>query len=268
MTTIDERARQEGLPARIILKEALQVAVLDQIYFHPESGEVTFQGGSCLRLLYGGPRYSEDLDFVVPETRVLKALFGKVRPAVERLGPIFQARLWMRVLKETDTLVRWKLYCGEREDRPAASIAIEFARFPAYTMSLLPVRVPAGMPAAPFILARAEEREEILADKVSAVAGRAYLKGRDLFDIWFLRTGGVKVDMDLVRRKLADYSVPRGGIEKRIAGTGQEAVARDLRSYLPRRYRDKFEEEGYRDVLNAAAAVAREVDRKLRRGKT
>lgn len=49
---------------RNILKEYLQIIVLDFIYSHPVYSQLVFYGGSCLAHCHGLPRLSEDLDFV------------------------------------------------------------------------------------------------------------------------------------------------------------------------------------------------------------
>lgn len=49
---------------RNILKEYLQILVLDFIYSHKDYSQLIFYGGSCLSHCYGLPRLSEDLDFV------------------------------------------------------------------------------------------------------------------------------------------------------------------------------------------------------------
>lgn len=58
-------SRNPGLPnetQRIILKEILQSYVLDFIYNHPAYRRLNFYGGTCLHLVYGLNRLSEDLD--------------------------------------------------------------------------------------------------------------------------------------------------------------------------------------------------------------
>lgn len=49
---------------RNLLKEYLQILVLDFIYSHPHYSQLIFYGGSCLAHCFGLPRLSEDLDFV------------------------------------------------------------------------------------------------------------------------------------------------------------------------------------------------------------
>ncbi|MEO7840206.1 MAG: nucleotidyl transferase AbiEii/AbiGii toxin family protein, partial [Anaerolineales bacterium] len=54
------------LPAetkRILIKEALQAYVLDFVYNHPAYRRLNFYGGTCLHVVYGLNRLSEDLDF-------------------------------------------------------------------------------------------------------------------------------------------------------------------------------------------------------------
>ena len=48
---------------RIVLKEALQAYVLDFIYNHRHYRRLNFYGGTCLHVVYGLNRLSEDLDF-------------------------------------------------------------------------------------------------------------------------------------------------------------------------------------------------------------
>jgi predicted nucleotidyltransferase component of viral defense system len=263
MSYIDERAEEEGLLRKTILKEALQVLVLEHLYRLPESDVITFQGGTCLRLLYGTPRYSEDLDFVVSNIQGLSGIFEKVMSSVEKMGPLFEGKVWMRIQKESENLVRWKVYYETLEGKENVSVSIEFAKFPAYTSQLLPLRIPKGYPAIPLILVKAEEEKEILADKVTAIASRKYLKGRDIFDIWLLKSKGVQVDVMMVKNKFRDYSVPRVKIEERILQFTEDWVRKDLENYLPKTYRERFQREGYKVLLDAARAVSREVDRQL-----
>ena len=64
LEALKSRAQESGLPWQTLAKEALQVLFLEVFYGSGEASEATFQGGTCLRLLYKGPRHSEDLDFV------------------------------------------------------------------------------------------------------------------------------------------------------------------------------------------------------------
>ncbi|MBU2542457.1 nucleotidyl transferase AbiEii/AbiGii toxin family protein [Patescibacteria group bacterium] len=67
---VDDKKR-EGLPKQVIinyLKEALQFPILSFIYKNDKYKNFVFTGGSCLRICYGAPRLSEDLDFDLIES--------------------------------------------------------------------------------------------------------------------------------------------------------------------------------------------------------
>ena len=49
---------------KIRKSEALQLILLDNLYAQSGSRHIIFQGGTALRWVYGGMRFSEDLDFV------------------------------------------------------------------------------------------------------------------------------------------------------------------------------------------------------------
>jgi len=60
------KKKKEGAPNFVIknyLKEYLQYPALDFIYNSQDCKNFIFTGGSCLRICFGAPRLSEDLDF-------------------------------------------------------------------------------------------------------------------------------------------------------------------------------------------------------------
>src|SRR3989344_6174307 len=48
---------------RGLLREYLQYLILSLIFSHKIGRKLTFLGGTCLRIVYGSKRFSEDLDF-------------------------------------------------------------------------------------------------------------------------------------------------------------------------------------------------------------
>ena len=60
-----EISLRRGYPglAPVIEKELLHYEVLSALKESQVLDRTTFQGGTCLRLCYGGERFSEDLDF-------------------------------------------------------------------------------------------------------------------------------------------------------------------------------------------------------------
>ena len=72
-----------------ILREYFQHVFLGELYKLPESGKMLFKGGSALRVIYGSPRFSEDLDF---------SLFGVAPGGVK----IFVEEHFIKVLAEIE----------------------------------------------------------------------------------------------------------------------------------------------------------------------
>jgi Nucleotidyl transferase AbiEii toxin, Type IV TA system len=78
---------------RVRQSELLQVLMLDTLYSLSGSYQAVFQGGTALRWIYGGSRFSEDLDFVtdLPSGRIespIERTRSKTGPAcMAQFGP-------------------------------------------------------------------------------------------------------------------------------------------------------------------------------------
>lgn len=170
LDTLRGQAEEEQLPFRVVLKEALQIYTLSAIYGQPTASRIVFQGGTCLRLVFGGPRYSDDVDFVTTLSNAdLDGLFEPVSRQVTRLAPLFDGEMTARVQKATAEIVRWKVYYQAAQDQVATSVSLEFAPYPAYSDHAALLRLPTDLPAVPLVVVRAESMEEIMADKVTAL---------------------------------------------------------------------------------------------------
>ena len=75
-----------------IIREYFQHVFLGNLYQLPTAEHLLFKGGTALRIIYGSPRFSEDLDFSFfgfrpHETkRAIEGLFIKVLAAIEQFG--------------------------------------------------------------------------------------------------------------------------------------------------------------------------------------
>jgi predicted nucleotidyltransferase component of viral defense system len=60
-----KQAQDQGLPPkqRAVIREYLQAKIIDDLYNQQAADQLSFVGGTSLRLLRGLPRFSEDLDF-------------------------------------------------------------------------------------------------------------------------------------------------------------------------------------------------------------
>ena len=82
---------QTGLFPNIV-REYFQHVFLSELYKLPLSNNLLFKGGTALRIVYGSPRFSEDLDFsafkVTDHTikKYVEDLFVHVLAEIERMG--------------------------------------------------------------------------------------------------------------------------------------------------------------------------------------
>ena len=64
-----------------IVREFWETVILKGLFDSLEGKSLIFKGGTALRLVYGSPRFSEDLDFSLTEDR----LKGKFRQLIKKI---------------------------------------------------------------------------------------------------------------------------------------------------------------------------------------
>jgi predicted nucleotidyltransferase component of viral defense system len=211
-----EAASEDAPTIPAIAKELLHYDILLAISRSALAKQVVFQGGTALRLCYGGQRYSEDLDFAVGpagEPFMLSEVEAILkRHMMDRYGVQirFAAPPDDRVFGGGDTVVKkWTFIIEIPGLNKTQKINIEFCNINAYDVDtlLLQPRYSFLPPQYHEIALQVETQNEIFADKVVAVANRPYLKARDIWDMKFLSQGGHTPDIDLICRKIKDYHV-------------------------------------------------------------
>lgn len=76
-TLVQSSPSKNKIFKRNILKEYLQVVVLNFVYSHPVYSDLIFYGGSCLSQCFNLPRLSEDLDFIDLKNKINLKLLAK-----------------------------------------------------------------------------------------------------------------------------------------------------------------------------------------------
>jgi predicted nucleotidyltransferase component of viral defense system len=90
-TQIQRLAQRHGVGVQVQERDYLQHLLLWRLY--ARSQKLVFKEGAALRLVYGGNRYSEDLDFNGPADRVaLDALWQQVIADLAGLGVAAEIR--------------------------------------------------------------------------------------------------------------------------------------------------------------------------------
>lgn len=98
----------------------------------------------------------------------------------------------------------------ENKSMPKQRIKLEVANIPAYTKQ--PLALQANYPFLPSgygdLLVMTETLDEIMADKlISLAATKKYVRNRDIWDLPWLLQQGEKLNIDLVKLKIAAYKL-------------------------------------------------------------
>lgn len=227
-SAIDAFIQRRGIEAGMdqnLMKEAIHLHLLSALSEVGVLQHVIFQGGTALRLCYGGERYSEDLDFVCGKAGAylkdveFDALVDKALETTKRTlqrdldidaGQITLKRPAQPNLIKGNkvSVAAWQIVVpvNPTPKTPKSRIKIEFANVPSYDSKPLAVSATPGLVQIQDVILNAETPNEILADKAVALTARATLKFRDVWDVWFLVNKlGATPDRQMVLQKFADY---------------------------------------------------------------
>jgi len=205
----------------VIEKELLHYDILFALDKESLLDNLTFQGGTALRLCYGSHRYSEDLDFVGGRDFATADLTA-IKHCVEHyVGERYDLNVEVKNPKEMSSepqyehlnIDKWRVSVTtspERKDIPKQKIKLEIANIPAYTR--IPKALQTNYDFLPDgyrdMLVLTESLDEIMADKlISLVDCQKYIRHRDIWDLRWLMQQKAKVNIELIKSKIQDYKV-------------------------------------------------------------
>ncbi len=215
---IEELSKQYKIDSFTILREYLQLVFLNYFYQQDKAQNCFFKGGTAIRLLFGSPRFSEDLDFsTILSRQEIKALLSKVISEIKKEIPSLEIKP-LYSGKETE---RYRLkYLGPETKYPL-TIRLDFnrvKRVPEAETS--PIRT--DFPIVIFPLIKHISAPAILAEKMQALKTRT--KPRDVFDIWYLLELGIELPKNINKKQLRE----------KIKTISQKRLERALSPFLPR----------------------------------
>jgi predicted nucleotidyltransferase component of viral defense system len=204
-------ARELGIAPEHLVREEYELLLLRGLLEQPAGDGLVFKGGTALRLAYGSPRFSDDLDF-----SVTASIGGKVfRQAAEQAIRGFAQITLVEALPKRFTLLA--VYrIRDPSLRAAFSIRVEVSTRPERWRRGrdLELRLLTSPVTPVSVLAHVATLERLWADKHVAFADRR--EPRDLYDLWFL-----------AQKLRREFAADLRGLDARV-------VRRELRKYLPR----------------------------------
>jgi len=227
---IQRLAQRHRIGMQVQERDYIQHLLLWLLYSRTQ--ELIFKGGTALRLVYGGNRYSEDLDFNGPDdVAVLQTLWEEVVAGLEDFGVTAEMRnAWASdVGYSFDVSYRGPLYDGR--DRSKGKVRVDINRRPEDVEAHRELVTSEYDDVRPFVVT-VLTLEHLLAEKVRALLVRG--KPRDLYDIWLLLRRGGQPDPALVQRKLSLYGMTWecDALEEALERVRAD-WERDLRPLLP-----------------------------------
>ncbi len=220
-------AKEYQISEYVILREYVQLLFLKNLYEQDFAKDVFFKGGTAIRLLYGGKRFSEDLDFTA---NVGLELFVK---NISKLFSTLEKQYNIKV-KERKT-ISGKTYLLTAD--------VDFLSTPVYVSLDFSMREDVKQPKKnilktnfPIVLQNyiySLSKDEIFAEKIRAFMKRE--KSRDLYDLWILQELGAQMDLDLIEGKFIYYGEEFSSSElvKRLSVFKKGDFEKDLKQFLP-----------------------------------
>ena len=261
---------EEGLPPHIVAAEPMQIAFLDGFYGEKDALNIVFHGGTSIRLLHGGYRYSEDLDFCIRpdlDASTLDALVKKAYGRARDLIFLYLGNCETELKKKEGRkkIATWWFNILPPGERRKYRVKIEFGTYPTYSKLPVPLIIKNKfMPRHPVVIST--DPKELLADKLNAISDRPYTKERDFFDVWYLvKVLNSPLDVGLFRKKLTDYNAkdPKIILKKRLHELNGRALAENMANFLPLQYRTMLSQNNYQDVVDCCRDIMKKVLEKL-----
>jgi predicted nucleotidyltransferase component of viral defense system len=264
---------QRGIPGEMeqnLVKEAIHLHVLSALSDAAVLRHVVFQGGTALRLCYGGERYSEDLVFVCGKAgsyvdkidfeQLVQDALEAVKASLQRDFDVDPDKITLKppayptaIKADSVTVAAWQIVVpiDPTPRSPTSRIKIEFANVPSYDNGLVQIQD---------VILTVESANEILADKAVALTARRALKYRDVWDIWYLVNRlNAQADRGAVNRKFADYGTSdveakaKLRLDELTKARTAKAFRAEMRRFLPGKRVAEMDDAGLHQAILAAS---------------
>ena len=219
---------------RFILREYLQCKILELIFDSKHASQLSFLGGTCLRIVHNNNRFSEDLDF--DNFGLSQEKFDRITAIIEegltKLGYTVQIQNITRgayhcYIRFPDILYQEGLsgYSNEKILIQLDSEAHEFDYQPDK-----PILNKFDV----FTLINTTPPDVLLSMKFYAVMNRKRNKGRDFFDIVSMLGWGYKPNYSYLKHRLGVYtsSELKKMILNKCATLDMQEMANDVKPFL------------------------------------
>lgn len=243
---IKESASGDKFFKRNLLKQYLQIAVLDFIYSHPRYSHLIFYGGSCLVHCYNLSRLSEDLDFVDLSKKV------KMAELANDLAKYFKENTDLEVVAKPQKFrvylkfsLLHELGLARKEESNQLFLKVEvFSGFDfckKYRIDTVPL-----FKFNKSILIKTFDLSTLFSTKIRAVLFRRFektdkkgkvtikVKGRDYFDLMWYLEKGIKPNLDCLEN-IKNEGELKAALLKSVSKIDPQSIYLDLEALVDNR---------------------------------
>ncbi|KXB07957.1 hypothetical protein AKJ56_02085 [candidate division MSBL1 archaeon SCGC-AAA382N08] len=201
---LPEELKRYGFQRRLKLIEQiwldyLQDHVLALLYRDPS--DLIFRGGTCIWKVYGGERFSEDLDFA--SEGISSDLAEYLSEELNLLG----FTVYVDKKRETESMYRLHLEVDRPDTGSTTPLSIEILKSSVSMEKITDQEIHSPYPDVPRIDARTLTQEALLLEKVSAVYNRN--RPRDVHDVYRLLKNGASVELEEVKDRWKDFTIEK-----------------------------------------------------------
>jgi predicted nucleotidyltransferase component of viral defense system len=221
---------------RNLLREYLQYKILEVIYSSPYARGLCFMGGTAIRIVHAGNRFSEDLDFDnrSVEKKGMQSLTDLIHKRLAREGYLSEAKQTQRGVFRASFRIPEILYQSglshHREENLTIQVDAEPQQFDYAPDTILINKfdVLVRMQVVPVDL--------LLAQKITCIFTRKRLLGRDFYDILYLMAR-TRPNFDYIRQKtgLPTREFMRKEMLRKCKNIDFKQLVRDVAPFLMNR---------------------------------
>lgn len=176
---ITEAAMRRGISPGAVIREYYEYLLLKELYESSVGDRIIFKGGTALRMFYGLPRYSDDLDFTMGRVFSFETFSKAVKTAVEKFENMGISDLWDKKytyiceIRITESWLKLpfsiKIEISKRKDTGKRQAGLKMAVSEDFKTS---------------VFGKVYSLDALYLDKTAALSGRD--EPKDYFDLWYI----------------------------------------------------------------------------------
>jgi len=205
---IEKTALKKGISPDAVIREYYEYLLLSGLFESEIGDNIVFKGGTALRVFYGLPRYSDDLDFDITGKKNFKSFSRAVRSAAGRYENMQISDLW-----EKKNTFQCEIKIEETWMKQKFSVKIEASKRTGMNGRKSELKMAVSDDFGTQVFGRVMTLESLYEEKSRALSGRD--EPKDYFDMWYICqllkkpfNPGKKPDKKRYRQVLGKY-LPR-----------------------------------------------------------